>query len=233
MEKAFIVVSLSLLIYQIFLKKSFLLNITTFLFMLSLIVYKIIVYKHFPVTGLFETLSFYVFCIVFLNLFIKNAHPQYYNLSNIYCAILLAFCLMLGTKKSAFTPDALNTVLFPLHVVFSFISYAFFTSSFFLVISKSSTKKILDMNYLGFVTFTIGLWTGGIWAYKAWGAYFLYSIKEIFSFVLWVYFASVIHIRFIKDREKLLKLSTIIGFAIVIFTYLGIGIFMKNTHSLG
>jgi ABC-type transport system involved in cytochrome c biogenesis permease subunit len=140
---------------------------------------------------------------------------------------------MLGTKKSAFTPDALNTVLFPLHVVFSFISYAFFTSSFFLVISKSSTKKILDMNYLGFVTFTIGLWTGGIWAYKAWGAYFLYSIKEIFSFVLWVYFASVIHIRFIKDREKLLKLSTIIGFAIVIFTYLGIGIFMKNTHSLG
>jgi len=233
MEKAFIVVTLSLLIYQIFFKKSFFLNTITFITMLVFIVYNIIIYRHFPVTGLFETLSFYAFCIIFLNLFIKNENDQYYTLSNIYTAILLAFCLMLNTKKSAFTPDALNTALFPLHVAFSFISYAFFTLSFFLVISKGSTKKILDMNYLGFVTFTIGLWTGGIWAYKAWGAYFLYGIKEIFSFVLWVYYASVIHIKFIKDRGRLLKLSTIIGFAIVIFTYLGIGIFMKNTHSLG
>lgn len=233
MEKAFIVIAICFLIYQIFFKRSFLTQLFIFFSLLSLIFYTLIVYKHFPVTGLFETLTFYAFSIITINLFIKNENELYHLISNIFSILILAFSLLLNTKKSAFTPDALNTILFPLHVAFSFIGYAFFTLAFFLVISKSETKKILNMNYLGFSAFTIGLWTGGIWAYKAWGAYFLYSIKEIFSFVIWVYYAGTIHLRFIKEREKLLKISTAIGFLIVIFTYLGIGIFMKNTHSLG
>jgi ABC-type transport system involved in cytochrome c biogenesis permease subunit len=192
-----------------------------------------IIYKHFPVTGLFETLSFFAFSIIGLELLIKEENPKYHLFSNIFVSLLLSFCLMVTTKKSAFTPDALNTILFPLHVAFSFIAYAGFTLAFCGVISKIDTIKIQNLNYIGFVTFTIGLWTGGIWAYKAWGAYFLYSIKEIFSFVLWIYYASVIHIKYIRNNQKLLQISTILGFIIVIFTYIGIGLFMKNTHSLG
>ncbi|MCX7642034.1 MAG: cytochrome c biogenesis protein CcsA [Elusimicrobiales bacterium] len=233
MEKAFIVVSLCVTLYQIFFKKSHFLNIISFLILLALVIYTMIIYRHFPVTGLFETLSFFAFSILGLKLLIKEDNFQYNLSSNIIISLLLSLCLMASTKKSAFTPDALNTILFPLHVAFSFVAYASFTLAFCGALSKIDTIKIQNLNYIGFVTFTIGLWTGGIWAYKAWGAYFLYSIKEIFSFVIWIYYASVIHIRFIKNNIKLLKISTIIGFIIVIFTYIGIGLFMKNTHSLG
>lgn len=233
MEKAFIAVALCLTLYQIFFKRSKILNFTSLIVLLSLIIYTMIIYKHFPVTGLFETLSFFAFSITGLKILMKEENPKFHLFSNIIIAILLSLCLMTTTKKSAFTPDALNTILFPLHVAFSFISYAGFALAFCGVLSKIETTKIHNLNYIGFVTFTIGLWTGGIWAYKAWGAYFLYSIKEIFSFVIWIYYASIIHIRYIKNNHKLLQTSTIIGFLIVMFTYIGIGLFMKNTHSLG
>ncbi len=233
MEKAFVIIALCVTIYQIFFKKSAALDLLSFISLLLLILYTTIVYKHFPVTGLFETLSFYAFSMIGLKLLIKEPSMKFEFFSNILIAILLSLCLMTTTKKSAFTPDALNTILFPLHVAFSFISYAAFSLAFCGVLSKIDINKIQNLNYIGFVTFTIGLWTGGIWAYKAWGAYFLYSIKEIFSFVIWVYYASVIHIRYVKNNYKIAQISTVLGFILVIFTYLGIGLFMKNTHSLG
>lgn len=233
MEKAFIITSLCITIYQIFFKKSIFLNFLSFIILLSLITYTTIVYKHFPVTGLFETLSFYAFSMIGLKLIIKEPNTKFNLSSDIIIAILLSLCLMTTTKKSAFTPDALNTILFPLHVAFSFISYAMFSLAFCGILSNIDINKIQNFNYIGFVAFTVGLWTGGIWAYKAWGAYFLYSIKEIFSFVIWVYYASVIHIRYVKNNYKLIQISTILGFILIIFTYIGIGLFMKNTHSLG
>lgn len=233
MEKAFIIISLCLTIYQIFFKRNNILNLINFIVLLSLISFSTYKYKHFPVTGLFETLSFFAFSIIGLQTLIKGEKTKFYLLSNIVIAFLLSFCLMATTKKSAFTPDALNTILFPTHVAFSFIAYAGFTLAFCGILANIEINKIHNLNYIGFVTFTIGLWTGGIWAYKAWGAYFLYSIKEIFSFVIWIYYASVIHIKYIKNNYKLLRISTIIGFLIVIFTYIGIGLFMRNTHSLG
>lgn len=233
MEKAFIVISLCITIYQIFFKRKTLLNTANFFVLSSLIIYTMTIYKHFPVTGLFETLSFFAFSIMGLQILIKEENQKFYLLSNIIIALLLSLCLMATTKKSAFTPDALNTILFPTHVAFSFIAYAGFTLAFCGILARIDSNKIQNLNYIGFVTFTIGLWTGGIWAYKAWGAYFLYSIKEIFSFVIWVFYASVIHIKYIRNNYRLLQVSTVIGFIIVIFTYIGIGLFMKNTHSLG
>lgn len=232
MEKAFIVIALCFNIYKIFFDTKKFFDFIPFFSLLALKVYNSYRYGHFPVTGLFETLSFLAFSIMLINFFFKETNKKYFFLSNILITIILSFCLMAPTNKSPFTPDALNTFLFPLHVAFSFLSYAFFSLAFIGVLSRCNEDKIFNLNYLGFLTFTIGLWTGGIWAFKAWGAYFLYSIKEIFSFTLWVYYAAIIHLKFIKEREKLLKITTIIGFILVVFTYIGIGIFMKNTHSL-
>lgn len=232
MEKAFVVLAGCSLLYSLFIKKGKTPYLIALFSLLILLVYRGFTYKHFPVLGLFETLNFYSFCILTISLLLKKKGETEETLTASFSLILIVFSLFVQSAASPFLPDSLKTVLFPVHVAFSFISYAFFTVSFFKAITKGDNKTVMELNYLGFILFTIGLWAGGIWAFKAWGAYFLFSIKEIFSFVIWIYYAALIHVRFFKEKDRALFYGTIIGFIIVIFTYIGIGIFMKNTHSL-
>jgi len=232
MEKAFVIIAICSLLYSVFIKNNKIASVISLLSLGVLLVYRAFLYKHFPVIGLFETLNFYGFVTLLISLFMREKKPLEENLTNIFTLILLAFSLFAQSAASPFLPDSLKTILFPVHVAFSFISYAFFTLAFINVISKGEAKTAMELNYFGFAVFTIGLWAGGIWAFKAWGAYFLFSIKEIFSFVIWVYYAGLIHVRFFRRKEVFVYYGTVIGFIIVIFTYIGIGLFMKNTHSL-
>lgn len=232
MEKAPVVFAVCCLLYSIFIKPHKAASIMAMISIGALLSYRAFIYKHFPVIGLFETLNFFSFAILVISFFIKAKKPLEKTLTNIFALILLSFSLFAQSSASPFLPDSLKTILFPIHVAFSFISYAFFTLAFINVVAKSDTKTAMELNYFGFAVFTIGLWAGGIWAFKAWGAYFLFSIKEIFSFVIWIYYAGLIHVRFFKKKELFVYYGTIIGFIIVIFTYIGIGLFMKNTHSL-
>lgn len=232
MEKAFVILSICSLLYSVFINRSRISSIIALLSLITLLVYRGFIYKHFPVIGLFETLNFYSFCILFISFIQKERGTLEENLTNIFSLLLLLFSLFTQSSASPFLPDSLKTILFPVHVAFSFISYALFTIAFIKVITGGDKKNVMELNYFGFVVFTIGLWSGGVWAFKAWGAYFLFSIKEIFSFVIWIYYAALIHVRFFKNKDNALFYGTIIGFIIVIFTYIGIGLFMKNTHSL-
>lgn len=233
MEKLFVVIALCAIIYDGVIKRSRYAEYVSLFSISVMLVWRGVQYEHFPVLGLLETLNFFALCLMLINLADRDKSRGFDLSAKLCTALLLAFSLSAKTKASPFTPDSLNTILFPAHVAFSFISYAFFTLAFLKIITQNDAAKTIELNYLGFVTYTIGLWAGGIWAYKAWGAYFLYSIKEIFSFVIWIYYAGLIHVRYFKERDRVLKWGTVIGFAIVIFTYIGIGVFMKNTHSLG
>lgn len=232
MEKAFVILAICALFYSLFIQTNRLTSLIPIVSLALLLLYRAFIYKHFPVIGLFETLNFFAFSLLFISFFVPNKSSMEKTLTDTFSLILLIFSLFSQSATSPFLPDSLKTFLFPLHVAFSFISYAFFALAFFKVISKGDTKSVMELNYLGFVMFNIGLWAGGIWAFKAWGAYFLFSIKEIFSFVIWIYYASLIHVRFFKQKENFQYYGTVVGFIIVIFTYIGIGLFMKNTHSL-
>ncbi len=232
MEKAFVILAVCSLLYSLFIKSHRAASFVCLISLFTLLCYRAYIYKHFPVIGLFETLNFYAFSLLLINFFLKGKKETEDTLVNIFSLILLSFSLFSQTRTSPFLPDSLKTILFPLHVAFSFISYALFTLAFVRVVAKGDTASVTELNYFGFVMFTIGLWTGGIWAFKAWGAYFLFSIKEIFSFVIWIYYAGLIHVRFFREKGYATRYGTIIGFIIVIFTYIGIGLFMKNTHTL-
>ncbi len=231
MEKIFVVISMLSILYDLVIKKSAILRLTAFISITLLLIFVGVKFKHFPVIGLFETLNFYALSLI-LVVFIWGTEDSRFNiLTSIFLLILLGLSLYGKPFSSPFVSDSLNTLLFPVHVAFSFISYAFFTAAFFYALLNLDTEKIIRLNYLGFLNYTIGLWAGGIWAFKAWGAYFLYGMKEIFSFVIWIYYSGLIHLKFSSNR-RLINKATIVGFIIVIFTYIGIGLFMKNTHSL-
>jgi len=88
-----------------------------------------------------------------------------------------------------------------------------------LMLRKLNQESI----FLEFVLFSLWMQIGGIWAYEAWGYWFSWNIKGIWSFLIWLFYAGMCHAKFIRRRQGTgYALLSILGFAVVLFTYLGI-----------
>jgi cytochrome c-type biogenesis protein CcsB len=141
------------------------------------------------------------------------------------------------------------------HVVTCFMGYAAFTIAFgcgLLYLLKNMEKDdkekpsaflgklpslamldalIYQSTALGFVFLTIGIMTGSIWAHYAWGSYWSWDPKETWSLITWLIYAIMLHSRYVRDwRGKRLAVLAIIGFACVLFTYLGVN-YLPGLHS--
>ena len=89
------------------------------------------------------------------------------------------------------------------------------------------------MNAVGFVLWTLGpLITGAIWAEEAWGRYWGWDTKEVWTFVIWVVYAGYLHARATRGwtGNRAAWLS-IIGFACIIFNYAVVNVYFPGLHS--
>ncbi len=92
-------------------------------------------------------------------------------------------------------------------------------------------RLIYQSTALGFVLLTLGIMTGSIWAHYAWGSYWSWDPKETWSLITWLIYAIMLHARFVRGwRGQRMALMTIIGFASVLFTYLGVN-YLPGLHS--
>jgi cytochrome c-type biogenesis protein CcsB len=86
---------------------------------------------------------------------------------------------------------------------------------------------------VGFFLLTLGIISGALWAGSAWGAYWSWDPKETWSLVTWLVYAAIIHLRFGAGRRgRKAALLAMFGFALVLFTFLGVSVLMKGHHSL-
>jgi cytochrome c-type biogenesis protein CcsB len=88
---------------------------------------------------------------------------------------------------------------------------------------------------IGFPLFTIGgVIMGAIWANSAWGTYWSWDPKETWSLITWFVYALYLHARFVAGwRGKRVAILAVIGFIAVVFTYLGVNLFLSGLHSYG
>jgi len=83
----------------------------------------------------------------------------------------------------------------------------------------------------GFALLTIGLITGFIYAKAIWGRFWGWDPKEIFSVGTWLIYAALLHLRLYSGwRGRKSAIMTIIGFLIIIFTFLGVNILLGGHH---
>lgn len=81
-----------------------------------------------------------------------------------------------------------------------------------------------------FLTFTI--LTGAIWAERAWGSYWSWDPKETWSLITWIIYAVYLHLRLNRGwRGKSAAIFAVIGFACVLFTYVGVNTLLPGIHS--
>lgn len=109
-----------------------------------------------------------------------------------------------------------------------------------VVASFSLSPEILDeITYksiaIGFPIFTLGgLIFGAIWADQAWGVYWSWDPKETWSLISWFAYAFFLHSRLLRGwKGKKIAIVAVVGFVMVIFTYLGVNLLLSGLHSYG
>ena len=106
--------------------------------------------------------------------------------------------------------------------------------SFVHTLPGASTLESLAyrVNVVGFVFWTFTLIAGAIWAERAWGRYWGWDTKEVWTFIVWVLFAGYIHARATRGwRGTRSAWLAITGFSAVLFNYGIVNIFFKGLHS--
>ena len=85
---------------------------------------------------------------------------------------------------------------------------------------------------IGFVLWTFTLIAGAIWAEKAWGRYWGWDTKEVWTFIIWTIYAGYIHARSTRGwRGSRSAWLAMIGFAAVMFNFTVVNIFFKGLHA--
>lgn len=88
------------------------------------------------------------------------------------------------------------------------------------------------LNVVGFVFWSFTLIAGAIWAERAWGRYWGWDTKEVWTFIIWVIFAGYIHARATRGwRGSRSAWLGIIGFGAVLFNYTVVNIAFTGLHS--
>jgi ABC-type transport system involved in cytochrome c biogenesis permease subunit len=135
-------------------------------------------------------------------------------------------------------PQILDTLWFELHVVLAFFSYALFVVGGVLCAAflLRGGRELLDVQFkaalVGWTFFSASMTAGGIWGYYAWGTFWLWTPKELWTSILWLFYALVLHVR-LKGAawDRATAWLGIAGVFVMLFTYLGVSMLMKSSHS--
>lgn len=88
------------------------------------------------------------------------------------------------------------------------------------------------INIVGFIFWTFTLMAGAIWAERAWGRYWGWDTKEVWTFIIWVIYAGYIHARATRGwRGSRAATLAIVGFTAVMFNFTVVNVFFKGLHA--
>ncbi|WP_309081057.1 c-type cytochrome biogenesis protein CcsB [Zhihengliuella sp.] len=88
------------------------------------------------------------------------------------------------------------------------------------------------INAVSFVLWTFTVMAGAIWAEAAWGRYWGWDPKEVWSFVIWVVYAGYLHARATRGWTGVRSAwLSIVGYACIIFNFTVVNIHFSGLHS--
>jgi cytochrome c-type biogenesis protein CcsB len=203
-----------------------------------------------PFKSLFESLVFFAFWMAAVYLVFERLYKtRVFGLPATLLSFgLIAYALAKWDAEIVKLPPALQSPWFAPHVIVYFVGYAAVSLAFALAVIQLLAPRVplvqrllavragtitsgkpLDveaMSYalvrFGFVLLTVGLLVGSIWAKSAWGDYWVWDPKENWSLVTWLVYGGYLHLRRVRGwRGEKGAWLLVVGFAVVMFTYLG------------
>ena len=175
--------------------------------------------------------------------------------------VVLPVLVILGAAKVAWYTEAsqlmpaLNSIWLVIHVTIAILATALFTigaalATAYLLRDRAEKRErvrgwvaaLPDAGRLERITYGIHivafpLWTftliaGAIWAEQAWGRYWGWDPKEVWTFVIWVVYAAYLHARATNSwTTRKATWIALVGFGCVVFNYVGVNLLMTGLHS--
>jgi cytochrome c-type biogenesis protein CcsB len=210
---------------------------------------------HIPATNMRENLSLVGWAIA--GVFILLSSRYHLKILGVYAAPFVALIMVIVSQlpdQPAQTTPLFKSFWLVAHVTVIFIGEAAFALAcgvglLYLIQENSiKTKKrryffkrlpsleLLDSTgyaciVVGFTLLTIGLITGLIYAKSVWGRFWSWDPKEVWSGIAWLFYAALLHERLaVGRRGRRSAIMAIVGFGMLLFTFLGVNLFMEGHH---
>ncbi|MFC4529844.1 c-type cytochrome biogenesis protein CcsB [Sphaerisporangium dianthi] len=85
---------------------------------------------------------------------------------------------------------------------------------------------------IAFPIWTFAVIAGALWADKAWGRYWGWDPKEVWSFIAWIAYAAYLHARATAGwRGRAAVIVQLVAFGCLLFNLVGVNIFLSGLHS--
>ncbi|MFN7065671.1 MAG: c-type cytochrome biogenesis protein CcsB [Aquificaceae bacterium] len=204
---------------------------------------------HPPWSNLFEALTFWSFVVGAFYLFLERKYrikllgaiavPLIFGLST--------FALFYASKEIVPLMPALRSYWLYLHVITAFTGYAGFTVGFggaLLYLLKERfpqyplpSKEVLDELTYKSIVIVFPIWTasiilGAAWANEAWGGYWSWDPKEVWSLIVWLFFGAYLHARqMLGWKGKRTAWIVVFGFITVLICFFAVNLFFPGLHS--
>lgn len=136
-------------------------------------------------------------------------------------------------------PPALQSPLFIPHVTAYMVSYVIMAKACVAAVAQLANRSVRSdgllvhheeaayrMVLFGFPLLTLGLVLGAWWGKLAWGDYWSWDPKELWSLVSWLIFLGYLHVRYLDNRRhpRLGSILIILGLAAIIVTLLWVNL---------
>lgn len=195
--------------------------------------------EYFPLTNKFE--SFNGFAVAAFIILLINIRTE----SHIYrmCLFGVGYGFFVAAayfpKGLSYAPPLMLTIWYILHVPLSFFCYALWVSAMAAAVAqyfnrddKKTYDRIIDSGFqYGLVVFSVSMIFGGLWGYVAWGAYFLWDAKVVWSVIIWFFYATCLHLDYWQEAKRFKPPMAIVGFFILLMTYVGTSFLIGSSHS--
>ncbi|KNX36233.1 c-type cytochrome biogenesis protein CcsB [Luteipulveratus halotolerans] len=98
--------------------------------------------------------------------------------------------------------------------------------------SERLERQSYAVHIIAFPLWTFTLIAGAIWAQEAWGSYWTWDPKEVWTFVIWVVYAAYLHARVTAGwSSRRASYIVLAGFACIIVNYCVVNVFFVGQHS--
>jgi len=211
-----------------------------------------------PITSQHETVVFFAWATTWAYLSFRWR----YTVKNFGTFVALLIMVLLTAAAFASRDilplkPVLQSWWLPLHAGVSLFAYAFFSLAFcgglmYLLQERELKRKRFGYFFerlpsldaldqlnshclaTGFVFLTLGIVTGSLWTRQAWGTYWQWHPKEIWTMITWFVYLVQVHQRFTAGwRGKRAAVMAIVGFLIVVFTLWGVMYPLGGVQSYG
>ncbi len=198
--------------------------------------------EFFPLTNKMESFSAAALAVALTAVVVfRPARAYLLPLVGVLLAAMAAALSFPGDLR--WPPPLMRTVWYPLHVPLSFLAYATWSAAAAAAIAwwvrrEAEWLALVDQLALwGLALWSLAMVTGGIWGVVAWGAYFMWDAKVIWSVILWFHYAAFVHVKLtpsLQGRAGLRPALAVVGLVLVLVAYVGTSfLFRGSSHAFG